>query len=46
MNHSNNPNSNGWQAIRDIKDGEEITEDYRHPDMKEISKKHFKFLFT
>ncbi len=46
MNHSHDPNSNGWQAIRDIKEGEEITEVFIHPDMHEISKQHFKFLFT
>ncbi len=45
MNHSDDPNSNGNYAIRDIKKGEEVTEDFRrfgslHP----ISQKHLSFL--
>ena len=44
MNHSNTPNSNGIFALTNIKTGEEITEDYRHPNMAGISKKHFDFL--
>lgn len=44
MNHSDDPNSDGVFALRDIKEGEEITENYRHSEMAEVSKKHFKFL--
>ncbi len=29
MNHSDTPNSNGRKALRDIKKGEEITENYK-----------------
>lgn len=28
MNHSDTPNSDGYEAIRDIKAGEEVTEDF------------------
>lgn len=44
MNHSNNPNSDGVYALKDIEEGEEITENYRHDDMSDASKKHFTFL--
>lgn len=44
MNHSDNPNSNGYIALKNIKAGEEITENYRHGLMHELSKKHFTFL--
>lgn len=45
MNHSDTPNSDGWNTLRDIKKGEEITEDYRkftkkpHSMMKDLMKK-------
>ena len=47
MNHSYTPNTTGTHALRDIAEGEELTEDYRtlipgHP--HPISKKHMKFL--
>jgi len=47
MNHSDTPNTTGTHALRDIAEGEELTEDYRtlipgHP--HPISKKHMKFL--
>lgn len=29
MNHSETPNSNGYKAIKDIKKGEEVTENYK-----------------
>lgn len=44
MNHSDTSNSDGVFALKDIKEGEEITENYRNNDMAEISKKHFTFL--
>jgi len=47
MNHSDTPNTTGTHSLRDVAEGEELTEDYRslipgnpHP----ISKKHMKFL--
>lgn len=46
MNHSNNPNSDGVVAVVDIEQGEEITEDYRHKDMSDMSKEHFKGLWN
>ena len=45
MNHSDTPNSDGFVALQDIKQGEEITEDYRR--VKEphlLSKKHYRSL--
>ena len=37
MNHSDTPNSNGETALRDIAEGEEVTEDYRVlPNAKDI----------
>ncbi len=44
MNHSDNPNSDGSFALVSIKEGEEITESYRHENMSDISEKHFTFL--
>lgn len=44
MNHSDDPNSDGETALRDIKCGEEVTESYAHKDMADISKEHFSFL--
>lgn len=44
MNHSDDPNSDGQTALRDILSGEEITEDYRHQDMALVSREHFSFL--
>lgn len=48
MNHSSDPNSDGEYALRDIKAGEEVTEDFdavvehrMHP----INKKHLSFLY-
>lgn len=46
MNHSDDPNSDGVVALRDILEGEEITEDYRHDNMASISKEHFHFLWN
>jgi SET domain-containing protein len=44
MNHSDTPNSDGVFALQDIKEGDEITEDYRNDLMSETSKKYFTFL--
>ncbi len=44
MNHSDNPNSDGVFALRDILSGEEIMETYRHEDMSDISRKHYNFI--
>lgn len=46
LNHSDNPNSTGTIALRDIKKGEEITESYLNANLEldDISKNHFKFL--
>lgn len=44
MNHSDNPNSDGVFALRDILSGEEIMETYRHEDISDISRKHFNFI--
>lgn len=46
MNHSDGANSKDRVALRDIKAGEEITEDYRTmvPEMHLLSKKHYDFL--
>ncbi len=43
MNHSNSANSDGIKALRDIKKGEEVTEDYRtlSVDMHPISKNFY-----
>lgn len=44
MNHSSNPNSNRCVTIKDIKEGEEITEDFidlaRENDIHELTAKH------
>lgn len=46
MNHSREPNSDGEFTLRDIKKGEEITEDFRTltATMHKVSKKHYNFL--
>lgn len=44
MNHSDTPNSDGVFAIEDIKEGQEITENYRNDSIATISKRHFTFL--
>lgn len=44
MNHSDNPNSDGVFALRDILSGEEIMETYRHEQMSDISRKHYNFI--
>lgn len=47
MNHSTDPNSDGEYATRDIKAGEEVTENFRSVTghlMHDISEKHFTFL--
>ena len=46
MNHSDNPNSTGEFALRDIKKGEEITEDFRSlaTELHPLSKQHYNFL--
>ena len=45
VNHSSDPNSDGIRATRDIKKGEEITEDYTKGEpLGEKALKHFTFL--
>lgn len=44
MNHSDTPNSQDGLAIRDIKAGEEITEDYDTGNLSDLQKKHYSFL--
>ncbi len=46
MNHSATPNSDGRSALRDIRKGEEITEDYTKGErpLGPKAKKHFSFL--
>ena len=47
MNHSNNPNTTGTKTLRDIKKGEELTENYNtlgEGEIHPISLKHFGFL--
>ncbi len=44
MNHSDSPNSCEGLAIRDIKAGEEITEDYNTGNLSELQKEHYRFL--
>jgi hypothetical protein len=44
MNHSNKPNSQFDMAVRDIKTGEEITEDYDTGNLSDLQKKHYSFL--
>ncbi len=47
MNHSENPNWDGSVTTRDIKAGEEITENFLAivPNMHQVSKDHMPFLF-
>lgn len=42
MNHSDDNNSDGEYALRDIKKGEEITENYKIPFIHELSQEKFK----
>ncbi len=44
MNHSPEPNSQEGKAIRDIKGGEEITEDYDTGNLSDLQKQHYNFL--
>lgn len=45
MNHSDTPNSDGEITLRDIKEGEEITEDYKSfYELHELNKKHYSWL--
>lgn len=46
MNHSDTPNSDGEFALRDIKKGEELTEDFRDlaVELHPLTKKHYHFL--
>lgn len=42
MNHSETPNTDGVMALRDISEGEELTEDYTmFGELSSISKKHY-----
>lgn len=47
MNHSDTPNSDGQFALRDIKEGEEITEDFRTlvQNPHRLTKKHYTFIW-
>lgn len=44
MNHSPEPNSQHGIAIRDIKAGEEITEDYDTGNLSDLQKQHYNFI--
>jgi SET domain-containing protein len=44
MNHSSTPNSQFGIAVKDIKAGEEITEDYDTGNLSEIQKQHYNFI--
>lgn len=44
MNYSKTPNAQGDKAIKDIKAGEEITEDYDTGNLSDMQKKHYNFL--
>lgn len=47
MNHSDTPNTDGITAIRDIKEGEEITEDYRAMGKPHrLTRTHMPFIWT
>lgn len=42
MNHSASPNVEGWKVVKDIKKGEELTEDYRwFPNWHKLTKEHY-----
>ena len=47
MNHSDNPNSDGYNSITDIKAGEEVTFDYKskQSNFHQLTKDHMPFLF-
>lgn len=45
MNHSERPNSSFGKAVRDIKAGEEITEDYDTGNLSNLQKQHYYFLW-
>ena len=47
MNHSKEPNTNGYKAIKDIKAGEELTEDFntlKDSGLHPLTKRHMQFL--
>lgn len=47
MNHSDDPNTDGLTALRDIKKGEEVTEDFRQlfDTPHDLTKQHHNFLW-